>query len=255
MDIFLIGASALTGLGYMSKGTMSMAVKKDISDTALSLATDKYGESIDQAKAALSKVQKKLDHFHSMEKAEINNRLDLSDEYRVADTNAKAAKAKIDILKKAVKAAGEDSAKVAVGSGDSAVAVSISNTSAKTKLQADLAEAEALHKTNVDICNAIKSKVTASVTADRGAEYFEVKESVDAAREELNRIVSESNAYSNEIANKADVKMKAIKSNYSESMIFGSAVLKSALPAYALYKIWKTAAEDIQTLRTAKELI
>ena len=49
--------------------------------------------------------------------------------------------------------------------------------------------------------------------------------------------------------------MKAIAESFTEAKIIGTAVAKSALPSYILYRIWKGAVSDLKVLKDAKNLL
>lgn len=253
--LLMLGAGFISALGFVS----DEKVRYDVSTATFSkideLAEEKFGDDMRTASDLVDKAQKKLDIFNRAEQREMKNRLDLSDEYKVASANASAAKAKIDILKAAIKNAEGDKAAVSVGTGDSAIAVSVSNTGAKAKLESDLAEATAQQKANVDICNKIKSRIAESVRGDRGAEYFAAEQELKEAKETVNLVEGYVKQYKMELARNDKFKLKAMVDNVQEAHIVGAAVAKSVLPAAALYFIWKDATDNLSKLKMAKEII
>lgn len=254
-NLIMLGAGVVSALGFVADEKQ----KYDVSTQAMSqldeLANEKFGDDIRTANDLVEKAQKKLDIFNRAEQREMKNRLDLSDEFKVASANASAAKAKMDILKQAIKNTEGDKAAVSVGSGDSAIAVSVSNTGAKAKLEADLAEATAQHKANVDICNRIKSRIAESVRGDRGAEYFAAEQELKEAKETVNIVEGYVKQYKMELGRNDKYRLKALVDNASEAKIVGAAVAKSVLPAAALYFIWKDALANLDVLKHAKDII
>lgn len=253
--MLMLGAGVISALGFVSDEKVKFDVSSQTFNKIDKLANEKFGNDIRTANDLVAKAQNKLDILNRAEQREMKNRLDLSDEYKVASANASAAKAKIDILKTAIKNTEGDKAAVSVGSGDSAIAVSVSNTGAKAKLEADLAEATAQHKANVDICNSIKSKVAESVRGNRGSEYFTAEQELKEAKETVNLVEGYVKQYKAELGKNNKFKLKAMVDNASEAKIVGAAVAKSVLPAAALYFIWKDAVDNLGILKQAKEIV
>jgi hypothetical protein len=254
-NVLLVGAGVISALGFASNASADMAIASEATNKISELANDKYGTELSAANDILDKARKKLGVLDRAEQKEMKDRLDLSDEYKIASANAQAAKTKIDILKAAIKKTESDKTQVAVGSGESAVAVNITNSGAKAKLEADLAEATAAHKTNVDICNTIKSRVAQSVRSNRGEDWFIAEQEVKEANENVNAIENSIAAYKSKLASDPKYKLSATVNNMNETAIIGLAAAKSALPAVALYCIWDDAIKKLDVLKKAKEML
>lgn len=254
-DWLMVGAAVITGMGYLNKSDLNYKVASASSAEIAKKVDEKFADDISAAETKLDLSKAKLEVFNRAEQKECRDRLDMSDAYKDASTAATAAKAKIDVLKKAIKQAQGNQTKVALGNGDNAIAINLTNNDAKAKLEAELAEAEATHKANVDICNTIKSRIMSDIRSGRGDDYFAANAKVKEAEAELNSVAEKANNYRAELAKNPKYGFSAVKDNWSEVKIIGSAAAKSALPAYILYKIWRQACDDLNVLKEAKRLL
>lgn len=255
MDILAIASAASTICGVLKESEVIGNYNRDIKLVVDTLVEKKFGHEMSNAKTAHNACKKVYDRIISRENARVNELVNTS-EYVEAAKQANAAKAKIDILKKSIENFESDKTSVAVGSGESAIAVSITNSGAKAKLESDLAEAESLYKANNDIINSIKSQAKARVISERTDEFYNAKQAMDNAKHEVDIVTSKMNNYRYSLkTDSPEITNTAIVRNYSKFNIIGVATLKSAFPAYLLYKIWTDAINNLKVLEVAKEAV
>lgn len=182
----------------------------------------------------------------------IANALNSDPTYTEAEQTFKFAQEKVASIEKAIKEYKAPGTQVAVGSGDSAVAVSVSDNSARIKLETDLVDAKAMRRASQRTIDTLKKEAKAKVVASRDSRYFDTKTRLEKAKAEVARISSEKEAYKASL--KADnIYMKKLEdqamiAHYNKAEVISCAVLQSALPVYILYRIWKSAAGKLNDI-------
>lgn len=247
-------ACAVTGMDISD--AMHRSVRGAVDSTISVKVADEFRSEEAAAIRSLNQVKADISALNKEETMKIENRLVNDDLYLQHKANADAAKASMDSLKSALKNFEADKTQVAVGSGDSAVAVNITNTAAKTKLEADISAAKATYDSNLASCNRIRSRVRNEVISERTDEQRKLFALKDEKEADLNDIYSKESSMETSIRNDDKFMLKesykAIRENYSYGKIIASAGLKSVIPALMLYKTWSVAIKDIKLLNLAK---
>lgn len=196
---FGIGIGMIVG-GYILNRAMNGAYEKDV-DEGLDIAVhDKFGEQLKEAREDLCVAKANHRSLQLTEKNIVDDRLLLNDDYQQAVSKIETSKSQIDILKNALKTAETgNSTQVAVGSGDSAVAVSIKDTSKISQLQTDISKLEGEMKAaEVEKSKFLKIE-QAKVVKERSPEDLATIAAVKEAEKKLTKVDFERNYYRNQL--------------------------------------------------------
>jgi len=214
-------------------------IPEEIEDSCIDLL-GKY----EDARRSADKVRKADAMIRKQEKIAIG--------YETAKNNEKNAEAAFNAAKKALKNFKPDSTQVAVGSGDSAVAINVQNSGAKVALETAVREAQSKY----DIMRAkrellddtINQKVISSRTPEQidilnkeSAIYWDYKKALDKREQAITDICNNSEWKQEKIS-------KIFKANVTKGEIIADAVGYSALPVAALAWIWNNAVKKIEML-------
>lgn len=186
--------------GYILNRAMNGAYEKDVEEGLDIAVHDKFGEQLKEAREDLCVAKADHRRLQLVEKNIVDDRLLANEEYQQAVSKIETNKSQIDILKKTLKTASEgNSTQVAVGSGDSAVAVSIKDTSKITQLETDISKLEAeLKAAEVDKSRLFKLE-QAKVVKERSPEDLVTIAAVKEAEKKLTKVDFERNYYRNQL--------------------------------------------------------
>lgn len=197
--------SIVTGIGcviasYCVFNEMSKGYNHDV-ETALDRKVyEKFGRQSLEAKNALDIAKADAQKIFNAEHKIVNDNLLTNVEYQTARATVDASKNQIDILKKSLKTAQEGSStQVAVGSGSSAVAVSVKDTSQIAKIQLDISNLEKELKVNRKLRDTIWQTERAAVQANRTPEQKAILDQVSVSEKAYNKVKFEKELYKNEL--------------------------------------------------------
>lgn len=238
---------------------MKRSYNKDIANKVGEVVDDALGGEREEAMDALLESNKKIADIKAKEAMLVEQKLAKDPSYLTAKTAADQAKIKMESFKAAMKNVKEDATSVAVGSGDSAVAVNVTNSAAKLQAESNYIQAKAEYESQLTTCNSIRRSTATEVICSRSKEDLDIFTENSLRKEALKKVEQKEADLYNSVRNDEEymkkVALKATASNYSTAKIFGAAALKSALPGVVLYKIWKGAIHDYRILNLAKEAV
>lgn len=172
--------------------------------------------------------------------------------YETAKNNEINAERAFKEAKKALKEFKPDSTQVAVGSGESAVAINVQNSGSKVVLENAVRDAQSKYdvmRTKRELLDdTINQKVLTSRTPEQvdilnneSALYWEYKKALEKREQAITDICSDPEW-------KQDKVSKIFKANVTKGEIITDAIGYSALPIAALVWIWNNAANKIKML-------
>ena len=249
---------AMLAGGYILNKIMRTSFDKDV-DEGLDLEVhNKFGEQLKDAREDLVVAKAEHRKLQLVEQEAVNNRLLENDEYQEAKLAYEANKSQVDILKKALKTASEgNSTQVAVGSGDSAVAVSIKDTGKITQLQTDISKFEMEMKTAELTKNRISKLEKANIVKERTPEDLATIAAVKDAEKKLTKIDFERNYYRNQLQDNPEfmqkIQEKAYLKHYTPWKQLALALLITIPSVLALADIWLITVKGIQTYGAIKK--
>lgn len=257
MDIMEIACIAggvvalLCGIDDIGKrNTINGAIK----ETAKLEASERVGW-LDEFKLKnnMNSAKDIVDRFEREEERKISAAFDSDPDAKEALKELNKLDKEYEAAKKAVNNFKPSTVKVGAGTGDSSVAVSISNESDKVALEQKLTEVtadRAVAKANV---NNIRKDISAKIVEERPYEYQQAMDNYKLAKTEYNNAV-EANAKTvdsyldNDDWVDAEYK-KFFRSIHTPGEIIGKACLYSILPVAALIIIWRRAFIGLNILR------
>ena len=237
-----IGAVCFVG-GALLYQDMHRNYSKAVDDTLDRVVYDKYGKSMLDAKSQLDICKGDAQKIYNAEIATTKSIVEANPEYVTARTIADTNKSQIDILKQQLKKAQEgNTTQVAVGSGDSAVAVSVKDTSAAVKLQSDISNLEKEMKVNRAAADRIWKEARKTVTENRGEADIQTIKAVTDAEHTYNKIKFEKELYKNTLKSDKcymdDIRNEAVINNFSRSGVIISSILMSVPMVAGLVALW-----------------
>lgn len=222
------------------------------------LVNERYLTEEVEIKRAIRESARKVRDIVNREKNEVSTLLSEDPSYIHDKATMEATGEKIKSLKKSIDNFKADTTQVAVGSGDSAVAVKVSNSSAKSQLEADLASANSEYKQAVARINSTENRIKSSVISKRSKDDQKIFSEHNSNNRSLSDLIKEKNEYEAELRNDPEISKKisrkAIAESFNKKDIILSAVFKSIIPCVILYKIWNKAYKDLMLLKEVATL-
>lgn len=194
-----------------------------------------------------------LRKFQSEESKRINDAFNSDAGAKEAVRTLNKLNKQYDAAKKAIDNFKGNSVSVAVGSGDNAAAVNITDESQKAILESRLADITAERDTAKEAVHDIRKAIADKITDERPIEHTEAIEICNKAKAEYqdavkrNQLTVESLFNDNEWRHKQFV--KEYQAVHSETELIGKACLMSVLPVAALVIIWKGTFEGLSILK------
>lgn len=198
----------------------------------------------EDARAAADKVRKADKVIRNQAKTELG--------YSTAKSNEEAAKKAFEAAKKALKDFKPDSTQVAVGTGESAVAINVQNSGAKVALETAMREAQSKYDMMRSRRELLDDTINQKVLTSRTPEQLQImdKES-DIYWKYQNALKERENAIQ-QILNDKDWKQskwnELFKGSVTKADVILDAIGYSAFPAAVLAYIWVDAADKIKLL-------
>lgn len=259
-NLMIIAGAVVTGYTCFHKKSVSVTT-----NDLVELATEELARSHPEIETDILEktktVNDALARYNLLKATENAKRKNLmaSDEYLTARTTKDAAEAVFTAAKKAVKEYQPDSTSVAVGSGDSAVAISVTNTGKKLELETELAKAQSeFDKANNALSN-LNNKISSQIISERSVADYEIISDYGSAKRALDEActirASETQKLINDKTWRYDATAKIFASRTTKSDIIGDAIGYSALPAAILAGVWIDAATKISILNKVKEVV
>ncbi len=247
----LIAATGITGYFVIKKGGKVMVNGDELRKLAEDMVPDSYDERCidllaiyEDARTAANKVRKADKAVRDQEKVAVG--------YATAKSNEESAKKAFEAAKKALKEFTPDSTQVAVGTGDSAVAINVQNSGQKVALETAVREAQSkydmMRSRRELLDDTINQKVVSSRTPEQLAIMEKESETYWDYQNALKERESVINGYLNDSAWKNQKTAELFKKSMSKSDVIIDAVGYSALPAAVLAYIWVDAVEKIKLL-------
>lgn len=257
MDIMEIACIAggvvafLCGIDDMSKkNTITSAIK----ETAKLEASERVGW-LDEFKLKnnMNSAKDILDGFKREEERKITSAFNSDPEAKEALKELNKLDKEYEAAKKAVDNFKPSTVKVGAGTGNSAVAVSISNESDKVALEQKLTEVtadRAVAKANV---NNIRKDISSKIIEERPYEYQQAVDNFKVAKSEYDNAVTANAKTVDSYLDDEDwvdsEYKKFFRSVHTEGEIVGKACLYSILPIAALVIIWRKAFFGLRILK------
>ena len=241
IDVLLLGVSAAASIfGKSSIDDTKLQFNAKVANYVTNKAEELYSQQLQEARQEVFAAKTKLGEFSTAENAELESKLFNDPVYIQAKADMETAKATMQANEAILKNAKEDSTAIAVGNGDSAIKIKVSNETAKAKATADLKAAKADYKIKCDTVERIKRVKKADIISKRTPEYYQASSKLQAANKNLSDIQDRVSATKEELYNNPDVMRAAAQSAGPINMgkVVGLACLESTLPCWMLYKIW-----------------
>ena len=249
---------AMIAGGFILNKIMRSSFDKDV-DEGLDLEVhEKFGDQLKEAREDLVVAKAEHRKLQLAEQEAVDNRLLTNDEYQEAKIAYEANKNQVDILKKALATASEgNSTQVAVGSGDSAVAVSIKDTGKITQLQTDISKYETEMKMAELTKNRIRKLEQSNVVKERTPEDLATIAAVKDAEKKLTKIDFERNYYRNQLQDNPEfmqkIQEKAYLKHYTPWKQVVLALLITIPAVISLTDIWIITVKGIQVYISIKK--
>lgn len=228
---------------YILAKAMSKGFEKEVDEGLDREVYDKFGEKLKEARTDLTIAKAEHRKLQLTESNVVKDALLENEEYQAAVATIEANKTQIDILEKSLRTASTgNSTQVAVGSGDSAVAVSIKDTGKITQLQTDIsklkAETAAAEATKNRLWKLESSKTAKARTPEDLAIIAAMKEKEKC----LTKVEFERNFYRNQLKENPEfmeaVQKKAFMKTYTPGKQIAVAVLLTIPALISLIDIW-----------------
>lgn len=240
--------------GVVMYNEMKTGMSTDISRALDRAVNSKYSEEEAVLKAALSDANAEAGAVIRAEQNEMKTLLSANTEYQTAKAVAEADEKQIKALKSALEVAKKgNTTDVAVGSGNSAVAVSIKDTSQIAQIQSDISRLETEKASKQAIVRSLTKDAEVKVHANRTQEQIDILNRSKAAQKDLNTFRIKKETYRNELRDDETFYQaacnKAFKDNVSVTKVIGSATLQSIPFVLILAWIWGDAVESLRCLK------
>ena len=172
--------------------------------------------------------------------------------YQTAVSNEKSAKEAFDAAKKALKNFKPDSTQVAVGSGESAVAINVQNSGQKVLLESNLRDAQSKYDMMKARRELLDDTINQKVITSRTPEQLDIMAAESKAYRDYQGTLKEYNKQVDQIMNDDDWKYRQLndiyKRNVTKTDVITDAIGLSAFPVAILVYIWSDAMVKIRLL-------
>lgn len=197
-----------------------------------------------------------LDRYVGEENSRITVKFNQSEEAKEAVKKLNKLTRKYDAVKKIVDNYKPNQTQVAVGNGDSSVAISVEDSSKKADLDLELADITAKkNAAKADVDN-IRKAIADEVRDERPIEHTEALEKYNSVKKEYDVAVAKNNQSTQDILDDTDWKhkefIKEFQARHNAGEIVAKSIVLSIVPAWMLCMIWK---EAIGGLNLLKEVV
>ena len=237
-----IGAVCFIG-GALVYQEMHSGYSKDVDNTLDRVVYDKFGKQMLDAKSQLDICKGDAQKVYNAETEATKAIVASNPEYVTAKTIAETNKSQIEVLKRELKKAQEgNTTQVAVGSGNSAVAVSVKDTTAAAKIQSDISNLEKEMKVNAATRDRLWREARKSVTDSRSDADKQIIALANESEHSYNKVKFERELYKNTLKNDKyymdEIKNEAVINNFSCGKVILSSVLMSVPMVLGLAVLW-----------------
>lgn len=247
----LVAGGAVTLYFVFHKGSNIAVNNKQLRDLAEDEVPDIYSDRCIDAMAKYEDAKVAADGVRKADKV-IRDQAKIEIGYSTAVSNEKSAKEAFDAAKKALKDFKPDSTQVAVGSGDSAVAINVQNSGQKILLESNLKEAQSKYDMMKARRELLDDTINQKVVTSRTPEQIHIMDTESNAYHEYQRTLKEYNKQVDQIMNNDDWKYRQLndiyKRNVTKTDVITDAIGLSALPVAILVYIWSDAVTKIKLL-------
>jgi hypothetical protein len=259
-NLIVVAGAVVTGYTCFHRKSVRVSNEElmELAKDELIKTHPEFDEDILEKSRAVNDALAKYNVLKNAENAKRKTMMS-SEEYLTARTNKDAAESVFAAAKKAVKEYQPDSTSVAVGSGDSAVAISVTNTGKKLELDTELAKAQSEFDKAQNMLTNLNNKINSQIISERSVEDYETVSNYESAKRALDVSCAAKVAEERKLVNDTNWRYDAIAKTYAsrvtKSDIIGDAIGYSALPAAILAGIWIDAATKISILNKVKEVV
>lgn len=247
----LVAGGAVTLYFVFHKGSNIAVNNKQLRDLAENEVPDIYSDRCIDAMAKYEDAKVAADGVRKADKV-IRDQAKIEIGYSTAVSNEKSAKEAFDAAKKALKDFKPDSTQVAVGSGDSAVAINVQNSGQKVLLESNLKEAQSKYDMMKARRELLDDTINQKVVTSRTPEQIHIMDAESNAYHDYQRTLKEYNKQVDQIMNNDDWKYRQLndiyKRNVTKTDVITDAIGLSAFPVAILVYIWSDAMVKIKLL-------
>lgn len=251
INLGLIVGGAVSLYFVFHQSSSGIVTKESLRKLAENEVPDIYS---DQCIDALAKYEDARVAADSVRKADkiIRDQAKIEVGYQTAVSNEKSAKSAFEAAKKALKNFKPDSTQVAVGSGDSAVAINVQNSGQKVLLESNLKEAQSKYDMMKSRRELLDDTINQKVITSRTTEQIHIMDTESKAYGEYQRAMKEYNKQVEDIMSDKDWRHSQyhdiFKKNVTKSDVLADAIGLSAFPVAVLVYIWANAIVKIGLL-------
>lgn len=247
----LVVGGAVSVYFVFHKGSNIAVSNKKLRDLAENEVPDIYSDRCVDALAKYEDARVAADGVRKADKV-IRDQAKIEVGYSTAVSNEKSAKEAFDAAKKALKDFKPDSTQVAVGSGESAVAINVQNSGQKVLLETNLREAQSKYDMMKSRRELLDDTINQKVITSRTPEQLDIMAAESKAYREYQNTLKEYNKQVDQIMNNDDWKYRQLndiyKSNVTKTDVITDAIGLSAFPVAILVYIWSDAITKIKLL-------
>ena len=249
-----IGAVVVVGVGVYKIIKMSKNFDKDVALGVDRLVDDRFGNELADAKLELSEAKGESAAIVRAEQMQAEAELNLDPVYTELKTKIKANDAEIKALKANLKTAESSGTSVAVGSGDSAVAVQVKDNAAINEIKMKIANLEAENVANKERMHITNKTVMDTIRKGRTDDTKLIFSRVNDAERKVNSVKFRKETYKNDILNDQDmmfsIRKEAYKKYYNPKNVYTVAGLYTIAYCVALYLVWDWAIAAVKTYKS-----
>lgn len=247
----LVAGGAVTLYFVFHKGSNIAVNNKQLRDLAENEVPDIYSDRCVDAMAKYEDAKVVADGVREADKV-IRDQAKIEIGYSTAVSNEKSAKEAFDAAKKALKDFKPDSTQVAVGSGESAVAINVQNSGQKVLLESNLRDAQSKYDMMKARRELLDDTINQKVITSRTPEQIHIMDAESKAYHDYQRTLKEYNKQVDQIMNNDDWKYRQLndiyKRNVTKTDVITDAIGLSAFPVAILVYIWSDAIVKIRLL-------
>lgn len=247
----LIAGGAVTLYFVFHKGSNIAVSNKQLRDLAEKEVPDIYSDRCIDALAKYNDVKVAADGVRKADKV-IRDQTKIEVGYSTAVSNEKSAKEAFESAKKALKNFKPDTTQVAVGSGESAVAINVQNSGQKVLLESNLKDAQSKYDMMKARRELLDDTINQKVVTSRTPEQIDIMATESKAYHEYQNTLKEYNKQIDQIMNNEDWKYRQLndiyKRNVTKTDVITDAIGLSAFPVALLVYIWSDAVTKINLL-------
>lgn len=251
MVVSLLLGAACYASGFLMERSQVRAYNNDINTGVDNAVYQKFGVRINEAKTLLDAAKDDAQKIFDTEIAATKSVVETNQEYVTAKVTIDANNAQINSLKKALKAAEKgNTTSVAVGNGNSSVAVSVKDTAQITQLQNDISNLQKETKIHESVRTRIWKQERDKISAMRTDEEKAIISRVDDAKKNYNATKFESELYKNGLKEDPAFMNELQKTSYLKNFSPVKKVISTiliTLPLAASFAwIWKDAIKALK---------